>query len=224
MINDLKINIIRAIANNPISRDEMDEKLIYEQAETIQEFLETQRKIYEQLKKTNSLPHKLKTNSNGEVIFDEGTLIHCAGDCDYDKLRGIKEKGIIAGDFIGITEFNNDETYFCADFYRTDSQMQSKDFIERIKESDKTSGRGPFGKGIKNTTRIAFIFDSNDDMRALTDTDMYRPENSNHPMQSALNLLESYKGEKNGQVSAIPYGIPSAFISGIIARRQFTTR
>ena len=30
-------------------------------------------------------------------------------------------------------------------------------------------------------------------------------------------IFESYKGEKNGQVSAIPYGIPSSFISGIIA-------
>ena len=30
-------------------------------------------------------------------------------------------------------------------------------------------------------------------------------------------MFKKYKGEKNGQVSAIPYGIPSSFISGIIA-------
>ena len=55
-------------------------------------------------------------------------------------------------------------------------------------------------------------------MKTLTDTDMYRTQNSNHQMQFVLNLLESYKGEKNGRVSAIPYGVPSSFISGIIAR------
>ena len=53
-------------------------------------------------------------------------------------------------------------------------------------------------------------------MKKLTDTDMYCTQNSNHPMQFVLNLLESYKGEKNGRVSAIPYGVPSSFISGII--------
>lgn len=218
MSNELKVNIVRAIANHYISRDEMDENLIYEQAGAIQEFLDMQMKLYEQLRTTTNTPHKLKINpENGEVIFGEGALIHCAGQCDYDKLSGIKEKGIMAGDFVGIPEFNNDESYFCADFYRADRELSSREFIDRISDSDKTTARGPFGKGLKNITKLAFIFDSNDELRELMDTDMYRPENSNHPMQSALKLLESYKGEKNGQVSAIPYGIPSAFISGIIA-------
>lgn len=219
MNNDLKMNIARAIVGHYTSRDEIDEKSIFAQAETILEFLKRQKKLYEQLKKINIAPHKVKINENGEVVFDEGTLIHCAGQCDYDKLRGISDKGIMAGDFVGIPEFDNDESYFCADFYRADTQMKSSDFIERIQESDKTTGRGPFGKGLKNITKIAFILDFNDDIRSLTDTDMYLPENSEHIMQSALKLLESYRGEKNGQVSAIPYGIPSAFISGIIARR-----
>ena len=218
-IHNLKMNIARAIAGHYTSRDERNEKLIIEQADTIFEFLKGQKKLYEQLKKANITPHKLKTDENGEVVFDEGTLIHCAGQCDYDKLRGIRDKGIMAGDFVGIPEFNNDETYFCADFYRADTQMKSSNFIERIQESDKITGRGPFGKGMKNITKIAFIFDFNDDIKSLTDTDMYLPENSEHVMQLALKLLESYKGEKNGQASAIPYGIPPAFISGIIARR-----
>ena len=123
----------------------------------------------------------------------------------------------MSGDFIGIPEFNNDESYFCADFYRADQPIESRDFLERIRESDTTTARGPFGKGLKNITKIAFIFDETDELSALTSTDMYKPENSSHPMQEALKLLESYKGEKNGQVAAIPYGIPSAFISGIIA-------
>lgn len=76
--------------------------------------------------------------------------------------------------------------------------------------------RRPFGRTIGNSTKIAFILDFNPDMKTLTDTDMYRTQNSNHPMQFVLNLLESYKGEKNGRVSAIPYGVPSSFISEII--------
>lgn len=217
MDNELKINIIRAIAGHYISRDEMNDSLIYEQAETIQKFLEEQKKIYEDLKKTKCAPHKLKTNSNGEIVFEAGTLIHLAGECNFDKLCGIKEKGIMAGDFVGIPEFDNDESYFCADFYRADKQMQSSDLIKRIEESDRTPSRGPFGKGLKSVTKMAFIFDSTEELSKLTDTDMYRPENMTHTMQSALKLLESYKGEKNGQISAIPYGIPSSFISGIIA-------
>lgn len=99
MSNELKVNIVRAIANHYISRDEMDENLIYEQAGAIQEFLDMQMKLYEQLRTTTNTPHKLKINpENGEVIFGEGALIHCAGQCDYDKLSGIKEKGIMAGD------------------------------------------------------------------------------------------------------------------------------
>ena len=36
-------------------------------------------------------------------------------------------------------------------------------------------------------------------MKKLTDTDMYRTQNSNHPMQFVLSLLESYKGEKTDE-------------------------
>lgn len=218
MDDNLKESIITAIEDHYVPRDDKDKNLMNKQAEIILKFLEKQKNLYEQLEKINILPRELKTNENGEIIFDEGTLIHCAGKCSYDKLLGIRDKGIMAGDFIGIPESNNSETYFCADFYRTDSQMQFGDFIERIKESDAVPKRGPFGRTIGNSTKIAFILDFNPDMKKLTDTDMYRTQNSNHPMQFVLNLLESYKGEKNGRVSAIPYGVPSSFISGIIAR------
>lgn len=212
-MSELKLSIAKCIASHCVSKDE---KLIYKQAEAIEEFLMTQMKNYERLKKEEIITPRVEME-DGEVVFREGTLIHCASQCDYNKLSRIKEKGIMAGDFIGIPEMNNGESYFCADFYRTDKPMQGKKFIERIKESDSICGRSPFGEGFRNNTKIAFIFDSTDLLRKLTDTDMYKKENQNHPMQLALNLLEDYKEEKRGQVAAIPYGIPSNFISGIIA-------
>lgn len=213
---NIKESIARAIEGHHVTRDNIDINLISNQAEHIQTFLEEQKIKYEQLKRIQCIQHKLRTDSDGNVVFDEGTLIHCANKCDAKKLVGIKEQGILSGDFVGIPEFNNDESYFCADFYRADKQIQYSEFIERIQASDKIVGRGPFGKGLKNNTKIAFVFDSNDELNELTTTDMYRPENNEHIMQLALKLLESYKGEKNGQSSAIPYGIPSSFITGII--------
>ena len=220
-MDELKRTILRAIILNcyegSMEKALLHEEEIMKQMDDIFTYLCKQKEMVKELGKKDKKNSALTCDENGNIIFDEGTLIHCAGKCDYDKLLSIKKYGIVAGDFIGIPEFNNGETYFCADFYRADRELSSREFIDRISDSDKTTARGPFGKRLKNITKLAFIFDSTDELRELMDTDMYKPENSNHPMQSALNLLESYKGDKNGQVSAIPYGIPSTFISGIIA-------
>lgn len=227
MDNDLQKYIAKIIYNKAIdtarynntSIDDINKEFCFEQAEKILEFLEGQKKLYEQLKQVDIEPHKLTTDENGEIIFEKGTLIHCAKECDYDKLCSISSKGIMSGDFIGIPEISNDESNFCADFFRADTQMKSSDFIERIYKSDKFYARGPFGKKGPHARKIAFILDFNDEIKPLADTDMYLPENSKHIMQSALSLLESFRIAKCGQVSAIPYGIPAVFISGIVARR-----
>lgn len=179
-------------------------------------FLTSQMDVYNQLKETDFPLKELKIDSKtGKVIFDKGTLIHCARECSYEKLLSYKEKGVVTGDFINVPE--DGESFLCADFYRADVQLTSTEFFDRILYSDSTACRGPFSDKWKYCTKLAFIIDSNDATKRLTDTDMYMPQNSEHDMQYILNLLSSYKEEKNGQVAAIPYGIPSSCISGIVA-------
>lgn len=122
----------------------------------------------------------------------------------------------MSGDFIGIPEANNQETFLCADFYRADERIDSKNFFERICESDSLACRGPFSEKWKHCLKLAFIINPDPKLKDLLDTDMYKKENRNHVMQNMLNLLESYTDAKYGQVSAIPYGIPSSTISGIV--------
>ena len=179
-------------------------------------FLNSQMDTYNELKETDFPLQELKIDSKtGKVLFDKGTLIHCARECSYEKLLSYKEKGIVTGDFINIPE--DGESFLCADFYRADAPMSSTEFFDRILDSDSWACRGPFSDKWKYCTKLAFIIDPNDTTERLTDTDMYMPQNSEHDMQCILNLLSKYKEEKNGQVAAIPYGIPSSCISGIVA-------
>lgn len=219
MEEDKKTIIMAIVLKNYNSVEEAEEHVdeILQQVDEIQKFLAQQRKTYQRLRESKGKSNNLQVNKKtGEAIFDEGTLIHCASECSYEKLLNIKDKGIMAGDFIGIPEFNNQETFYCADFYRADQKMNSTNFFERIRESDSHSCRSPFSEQWKHCLKLAFIINPNAELKDLMDTDMYKKQNSDHIMQKMLHLLEKYMGEKNGQVSAIPYGIPSNFLSGIV--------
>lgn len=184
--------------------------------DSIRPFISEQMERYKTISVSKQKRKPLQINQEtGEVIFEEGTLIHCAGRCNYSKLKSISEKGIISGEFLGIPE--DGESFYCADFYRADKKMKSTELFDRISESDKIFCRGPFGSMPKFKNKLAFIIEPRDDLKQLLDTDMYKKENANHIMQTELNLLEEYKTEKNGQIASIPYGLPAIAISGIIA-------
>lgn len=185
--------------------------------EMIKNFFNQQMQCYKQLSELQSLNTELQVDSEtGEVIFEEGTLIHCARECNYEKLQNIKNKGIMSGDFIGKPEAFS-ESFYCADFYRAHKEMRSTDFFEMIQDSDEMDNRGPFSPSWKNCLKLAFVIQPKSELKPLLDSDMYRKENSDHVMQKKLNLLEEYKDEKNGQIAAIPYGMPSSAFSGIVA-------
>lgn len=216
-----KKTILKAIIiskyNGNIEEARPHEQEIIKQVSEIQKLLEEQQKLYETVSIQNTINNKLNINRESEnIIFNKGTLVHCTGECSYEKLCEIKDKGIMSGDFIGVPEMNNAETFFCADFYRADKDITSEEFFARIQDSDSWSCRGPFSDMWKNSMKMAFIINPNQDLDSLTNTDMYRDENSENTMQNVLNLLPDYKNEKNGQVAAIPYGIPSNTFSGIV--------
>lgn len=182
----------------------------------VKAFMNNQIENYRKVSLSKEKRKTLQINpETGNVIFEEGTLIHCAHACDYSKLKSISEKGIISGDFLGIPE--DGESFYCADFYRADKKMDSSELFERILESDQIFCRGPFGDLPKFRNKLAFIIEPRKDLAPLLDTDMYSLDNNDHIMQSELNLLEEYKTEKKNQIAAIPYGLPPNAISGIIA-------
>lgn len=220
-MDEIKRTILRAIIcskyNNSIEEARKHEEEILKQIDEIQKFLDRQKKRYEKLKEKEGKNNGLQVSPETErVVFEEGTLIHCASEGYYEKLVNIKDKGIMSGDFIGIPEADNQETFLCADFYRADERIDSKKFFDRIGESDSLACRGPFSEKWKHCLKLAFIINPDIELKDLLDTDMYKKENNNHVMQNMLSLLESYTDEKYGQVSAIPYGIPSSAFSGIV--------
>lgn len=220
-MDENKKTILRAILYNTYNGDineaqnHVDE--IMQHIKEIENFLANQKKLYDKLKEIPIINNNLKIDvSNGKVVFEKGTLVHCADRCNYEKLVNIQENGILSGDLIGISEADNAETFYCADFYRANEEIDSNKLFDRINESDSFNCRGPFSPNWKNCLKLAFIINPNAKLQDLLDTDMYQEKNNNNSMQYMLNLLKDYKTEKYGQVAAIPYGIPSNFISGIV--------
>ena len=166
-------------------------------------------------------------DDNGKLVLQKGSLVHFAKNPSLEVLKSISEKGVVSGDFVGKPESENDESYFCADFYRSLGE-NFQDFSSRIKEGD-FAKRSSFGLGKSKFSQpsknIGFIFDNNSNLSSFTKKDMYLSENSENVMQNCLNLLDRYKfnGEKSGQIAAIPYGIPSGLITGIIAGKNWLT-
>lgn len=219
ILGTIVVNIVRFQYNDDIEEAEKHEEEIEQQIALIQKFLDDQINIYESIKESNIINQELKIDSEtGNVIFEEGTLIHGASKCGYDKLISYREKGIMSGDFIGISEAFNDESYLCADFYRAEKRIQATEFFERIAKSDILRERLPFGTTFGNAECIAFIINPNPQLQELLDTDMYKEENDKHIMQLILNLLYKDKSEYEcrKKISAIPYGIPANAISGIV--------
>lgn len=214
--------ILITLVNEFYDGDIEEAKKHEKEAEQVIDYLENQMNIFKRIQKSQIINNELQFNKEtGEAMFEEGTLVHCASKCSYKKIESIKENGILSGDFIGIPESHQvagGESYFCADFYRAEKPIQAQEFFQRIHKSDDWNRRGPFGNRGANGMTLAFIINPNLQLQELLDTNMYNAENDNHCMQKALKLLDSYKenDENRNKISAIPYGIPSNAVSGIV--------
>ncbi len=215
----------------------------YYNDDTLETILEDLIGIHNQLE--NSKDRYVKYNSkeiinkekdilDNKIILPIGTLIHGTGDFeltenDIGKFRKIcnsyKKYGIISSDInkerlnqeliynLSSNETEYGETHFCADFYKISDKLNLIENLNRIKNSD-FMGRMPFKK-IRES--IAFIIEPKEEIKELLETDMYLAQNIENKMQRYLNLNE--QGKQEGYVSAIPLGLPSESIDGIMVSK-----
>lgn len=188
------------------------------------------KKIEEQWKKVIDLsvvdvPNDIRIRqAAGMKELTEGTLIHGTS-FDLDKLRSIKEKGIISGEILGIPE--DCETHYCADFFRVPQNMSVGEYIKWYDRRIKVGrvimpmmerNRLPSTTGSES---LGFIINTtSSDIVDLLKMDAYRPEGYEALKNIITQLPRDIEGPEAKRLSAILCGIPSNFISGIIIHKK----
>lgn len=143
-----------------------------------------------------------------EIILPEGTLIH-GTPVNKDTLSSIANTGIITGQAFGIEE--DGETFYCADFHRTNKDISLKDYNENFTYID---ARCPFGRRGKFT--LAFVIYPNENIKKLIAYDCYKNSTEESDITKKFVNTKALPIEDGSIVSSILFGIPSNFISGII--------
>lgn len=202
----------------------------FSQKEMLEEIFKNQYDAFVKFTNPKTI-NKLKPN----MKLSANTLIHGTS-FDYDKLKSIKETGILSGDFIGIEE-QHEETPFMADFFRIDKEVSLFQFYLKmngtrnwyvtrfspindmgIKPSnvyiDVSNCRLPFLNSEKSYNNVAFILNGdNEILKAFQQYDYYRKLNTTiEKIGNRKNTSEFYPPE----MSAIFLGVPSSLFSAII--------
>lgn len=180
-------------------------------------FLREQVNRFNEIKDSDIKRVGLKTDVDGKIILDEGTLLHGTS-FDKTKLKSIKEKGIIGAEFHG--ECEELETLYCADFFRVSETMKMNEYSEFCRGRDKGIYRGE-KKYLPVNSRsggIAFIVNPSKDIDDLLAMDVYRDNIHTEDMKGIVNfeVLDSdrFYGIKD-RLAAPLYGVPENAISGI---------
>ena len=140
---------------------------------------------------------------------------------DIEKLKAIKENGILACEFVGRPE--EDETFYCADFYRVPETLKMKDYFNFCYQSEYKGilrmskiecNRMP----IRNQSGIVFIINPIETLNNLVSLDVYRDNEFTEQMKGIVNFAgidnDRMYGSKE-RLSAILYGVPPNCISGV---------
>lgn len=162
-----------------------------------------------------------RRREEGRIELPQGTLLHGTR-YDLEKLKKIKNLGIVSGELVGIAEEN--ETYYCADFFRVPLDMSVAQYLEWCCEV-KTIGTLKFRKGEFNFIptpgesphQIAFIIDAGDPrLQPLIKNDAYAPDSHERMKSIVGSLPREFDPTASRTTSAILAGLPSNFICGII--------
>ena len=214
--------------------DEFNKKLKWSsKKELLQESFNKQKTTFE-----TALKNITCNNLNSNMTFCENTLIH-GTKFDYDKLKSIKNTGILASEFIGGEDLF-DETPFCADFFRINKNLSLFNFFLTMNGTrdwtgsnflpikplgtqpsfsnhiDVSNCRLPFLKTSESKDNIAFIINGNYQcLKTLQEYDYYRNPNPYFVMNSLV-VEKNVRGFYKPEMSAIFLGVPSTLFSAII--------
>ncbi len=173
----------------------------------------------------------LERAQKGEPEFKQGTLLHGTS-FSPEKMKAIKDMGILSGEFVGIAE--DSETHYCADFFRVPRDMTVQDYQMWTTERESDPGlifkkprmeRSRLVTPLSRDKMITFIVDSKQsELASLLKQDAYSQDAD--PILRNINegtLLNPKGDEHTRRLSAIPCGIPSNFINGIVTSPALTS-
>ena len=186
------------------------------------EMLAVQLSEYLRLSKLKRIAkNQIEVDENGKLVLKEGTLIHGTVP-SIDVLKSISKLGILNSEYFNRAEDN--ETFYCADFFRVPKKMTMEEYFNFCKETERTRDGAKKAKmeasklPARSQNSIAFIVDiNNPDLEQLLRNDPYRDngEKSDY-MKQIVNfdaIKEFYKSKE--RISAVLWGIPANYISGI---------
>lgn len=161
---------------------------------------------FNELNTTYSNVCRPKLNSNGEIMFSKGTLIHGIGWFNTDKINGISKSGILTGQALGIPE--EAETYYCADFWRVQEDISVEEYNINYTQND---GKCPFGGWGVNS--VGFVVVPTEENKELLSYDCYREGTEESEITKSFVFNTPFDNETS---SSILYGVPASCIEGIV--------
>lgn len=192
----------------------IDKPLTNEQIKILEAQIERYSEIKENKTYTNN---KQKITEDGKIILEEGTLIHGTY-FDIDVLKKISEYGVLACEIFG--EFEHDETYYCADFFRVPKTQSMEEYYEFCKEKETLAG---FEINKMETVKlpvlepfnIGIIINNDSYLQELLSYDSYRGNIVTQGIVNQQELIDTGLYDKRERLAAILIGVPSNCISGI---------
>lgn len=180
--------------------------------------LEDQIDRYNMIKKNKTYcNNKRRVNEKGRIILEEGTLIHGTY-FDIDVLRKISKNGILACEILGEPE--NNETYYCADFFRVPKTQTMKEYYEFCKEKEivagfKTDKMETVKLPVLSPFSVGIIVNNDSYLQDLLSYDPYRENLEVQGIVNQQELLDTGLYDNRERLAAILIGVPANCISGI---------
>jgi hypothetical protein len=169
----------------------------------------------------------MRRRKYGGPDLTQGTLLH-GTQYDPDRLKNIMDLGVVSGELIGIPE--QDETHYCADFFRVPENMSVAQYMDwcsefimkgsaRMKKDEFNYLPAPG----KMDYQMAIIVDTtNPLLNDILKYDAYDAKSHKLMRGFTSNLVREVTASPSRATSSLLVGIPGNFISGILASDSFS--
>lgn len=191
--------------------------------------LQSQWDLFNDLKRVVVLENPLiKRLSQGQKELPQGTFFHGTR-FNLETIQKIKDSGIISGELVGNPR--EDETNYCADFFRVPVDMTLPEYLDWCKmpitRGSLKTHRGEFNYLPMSgdlSWNVAFIVDTtNPLLQPLLLHDAYSPDPTMRMEGIVTELPRQLDDSPSRSTAAILVGIPSNFISGMVLSDRLTS-